>query len=69
MNGSDVTRYYLTTAFNPDESLDNIDVEIYEIISEKCDLDLIRKGSGCEPKHLEEIEKPNTIWGSSDTLG
>ncbi|MCH7559818.1 MAG: hypothetical protein IIC67_00355 [Thaumarchaeota archaeon] len=53
----DDTRYYLTTTFDPDDSLDKINVEIHKIISEKCNLDLILKGSGCEMKYLEKAEK------------
>jgi hypothetical protein len=58
----DDTRYYLRTSFDPDDSLDKIKVEIYKIISEKCNLDLFLKGSGCEMKYLEEAVK-NTSQG------
>ena len=53
----DDTRYYLMTTFDPDDSFDKINVEIYKIISEKCNLDLILKGSECEIKYLEKAEK------------
>ncbi|MGY5146585.1 MAG: cupredoxin domain-containing protein [Candidatus Nitrosopumilus sp. bin_7KS] len=65
VNGSDVTRYYLSTTFIPDDSLDEIDVEIYKIISEKCDLSIISTGSECESKYLDTIEpKPRSSFGA-----
>jgi hypothetical protein len=73
VNGSDVTRYYLSTSFIPDESLDEINVQIYKIISEKCDLSIISAGSDCESKYLEIVEpKPRSsldgwIAGISDS--
>ncbi|AFS82604.1 hypothetical protein [Candidatus Nitrosopumilus sediminis] len=57
-DGKNSTQYYLATVFDPDESLDNIDVEIYEIISDKCSRELIYKGNGCELKYLEKIVQP-----------
>lgn len=69
---SDGTRYYLSTTFIHDESLDEINVEIYKIISEKCNLSIISTGSGCESEYLETMEpKPRSsldgwITGISD---
>jgi len=50
------TRYYLTTVFDSDESLEQINVKISKIISDKCGHELIAKGYGCESKYLQALE-------------
>lgn len=68
---NDGTRYYLSTSFIADESLDKINVEIYKIISEKCDLNRIGTGIGCESEYLETIDpnlpSPLAGWNSGNS--
>ena len=55
----DNDRYFLTTIFYHDEPLEQIDVVISKIISEKCTKENIQKGYGCNPKYLEQIQNQN----------
>lgn len=56
------TQYYLKTSFDPDESLDKINVEIYQIVSGTCDYDLVFSGDECNLQLLEKPERDYSGW-------
>ena len=51
------TRYFLMTTFESEQAMDTIDVEIFEIISDKCTRNNILNSSGCAPEYLIEAQK------------
>ena len=53
---NDDNRYFLTTIFYHDQPLDQIEVTISKIISQKCTRENIERGHGCNPKYLEPFQ-------------
>ena len=59
---SDGNRYYLMTVFTHDLPIDKVDVQIFQIISEKCVTEHILNKQGCAPEYIRELKIP-TISG------